>query len=232
MPSASHPLRLLLNLSLAAAAWLPLPALAFVFAGDAVEGRVVDASSGQPLEGVLVAANWQLEGGLDTGIPRGHIQILEATTSTAGAFRLPSWGPRFSVAGHASSQWPQILLFKPGYEYRVLANRPRSGSQYTTVSEWNGKTIALRAMPDLPQYVKAFDALNRDVDGIGVRSGDLCAWRELPVTIRTLAMEAERLRGMGLRNFRDFADDLRFKEEFFAKQGCGSAKEFLRSGKN
>jgi hypothetical protein len=209
----------LASLLLGTAVW-PSPARAFFYSAKAIEGRVVDAS-GRPLEGVLIVANWLLEGGLDTGIPRGHIQILETTTDASGAFRLPSWGPRISFSGHASSRWPHIIAFKSGYRYR----------ESTAQSDWNGMTIPLTPLPDLVQYTKMFDVLNRDIDIIAVRSGDTCAWRHLSLTVQIMSAEAQRLRALGMRGFRDFAEDLAIKEDFFSKQGCGSAKEFLEGSR-
>ena len=203
-------------LVIAAAACPPLPAHAIVYYSTAIEGRVVDAESGRPVQGALVTANWQLEGGFDTGVPRAQLKILETTTDASGAFRLPSWGPRLSFAGHPSSKWPQILIFKPGFKYRRQFDRSPDGVK-----------IALSPIQDLEAYAKEFGAFNREIDWIGVRSGNQCAWRELPATLRMLAEEGGRLQSLGVRGFSWLIAELRAGEDYFQKQGCGSVKEFL-----
>lgn len=210
-----------------AALWAPLSAHAILYRADPIEAWVIDAESGRPVDGALVIANWQLEGGLDSGIPRGQLQLLETVTDSAGRFTFPGWGPRISFSGHASWKWPQILVFKPGYRYARVMNEPATGREAVARSEWHGKKISIARVDDNAKYIAEYQALNREIDWIGRTSGDECTWRRMPGILRAIAAEDIRLEALGLRNFDSFAKTLRNNEGYFASKGCGSAKELL-----
>jgi len=210
-----------------AALWAPLPAHAFFYRANPVEAWVIDAESGRPVDGALVVANWQLEGGLDSGIPRGQLQILETVTDAAGRFELPGWGPRIVFSGHASWKWPQILIFKSGYRYALVMNEPATGREAIARSQWHGKKIGLTRIADNAKYLAEYRSFNRDVDWIGRSSGDECAWRRLPETLRAIAAEDSRLESLGMRSSESFVRLLRDNEDYFAAKGCGSARELL-----
>jgi hypothetical protein len=134
------------------------------YSAEPIEAWVVDAETGQPLEGVIVVAHWKLEGtGLywDTekwelagSIHQGHtvgaLQVFEAVTDHNGRFFFPAWGPLKARNGILTDSDPALLLFKGGYEYKPLSNslgtggidreRVRSTRRW---SNWNGKTIEL-----------------------------------------------------------------------------------------
>jgi len=188
-----------------------------------VQAQVVDAQTGAPIEGALVVANWQLEGGLDTGIPRGQIEIQETFTDASGTFHLQGWGPRLRFSGHASWKWPQILIFKPGYGFARLMNDPPSGAENTPHSDWNGKQIRLTPLAELREYVAEYGSFNRQIDAVARAGGDECAWREMPQTLRVLAAEDARLHGLGIRDFSSFVQILRANARYFADKRCGDA---------
>ena len=99
---------------LAAVLWLGLPA-----AGEAAgpwRAQVVDAETGQPLEGVAVIAVWhrRLGGhGLVPVWPTGLVAAAETATDAQGRFTLP---PRlFAPALVTYVPEPDLGLFKAGY---------------------------------------------------------------------------------------------------------------------
>ena len=73
----------LLHCVLLAFAMLPLQGCAKEYSAKAIEAWVVDANSGQPLEGVAVVAHWELNYGLEGG---GAYQliVMETVTDSAG----------------------------------------------------------------------------------------------------------------------------------------------------
>src|SRR6266849_1854255 len=74
---------------------LPLQACATTYSAEPIEAWVVDADSGQPIEGVVVTANWELEiGTLGGNIPVGQIMVMETVTDQKGRFYFPAWGPK------------------------------------------------------------------------------------------------------------------------------------------
>ncbi len=207
----------------------PPPATAFVYSAEAIEGWVVDADTGKPVQGAIATANWQLEGGLEAGIPRGQIQISEDMTDTEGRFHFPAWGSRVSFAGHASYKWPQILIFKPGFNHLRLANRPRSGSGNTNTSEWNRKTVRIAPFKgDGRAYSREFDVYNRELQSFATQGGDSCAWRSLPKTLKMVANEDARLRSRGLTEFSSLVSELKSNKKYFDDKGCGPVGNFLR----
>ena len=63
------------------------------YTSDPIEAWVVDADTGQPIEGAVVTANWQLVGfGFDTGGRKlGQLEVMEALTDKNGRFYFPGF---------------------------------------------------------------------------------------------------------------------------------------------
>jgi hypothetical protein len=197
---------LLQSLQLSTAAFLlgagllfvPLTGSAFVYYAESLEGMVVDAQTGKPVEGAIVTANWQLEGGSESGISRGQLEIVETVTDAHGKFLFPAWGPKFSIRWHASFKWPQILIFNPGYKHLRLTNEPRSGSQYTTTSNWHGKTLRISL---LSGSTKEFES-DRSLLYVSLnfaRLGENCEWKRIPRLIAAYNREIAELLARGNR---------------------------------
>jgi hypothetical protein len=201
----------------------PAGADALVYSAKPIEGWVIDAFDRRPIEGATVTANWQLEGGFDSGIPRGQLEILEAVTSATGRFQIPGWGPKIAVSGHASAKWPQLLFFKPGYDYVRLTRDSLPDFDAAAKSYRNDKRIPLVRSLN-PEVYRSF---NREIDWIGRSSGNECAWLKMPLTVRAIAAEDIRLASFGIRNVGSFVRTLTDNEDYFASKGCGSVKKFL-----
>lgn len=119
------------------------------YSAEPIEAWVVDAETKQPLEGVVITANWQLEEGTFGGnVQAGQLNVMETTTDKEGRFRFHGWGPLKVAKGHLVNRDPQLLLFKSGYEYQALSNKYSSDRELrlrpVRWSDWNGKTIELR----------------------------------------------------------------------------------------
>lgn len=117
------------------------------YSAEAIEARVIDADTKQPLEGVIVTANWELEDSTFGGnVPVGQLMVMEAVTDKNGRFYFPPWGPKKPPKGGLRNKDPQLLLFKPGYRSRGLVNEFRDYMYEEPIrrSEWNGKTIELK----------------------------------------------------------------------------------------
>ncbi|NIR44012.1 MAG: hypothetical protein GWN83_08465, partial [Gemmatimonadetes bacterium] len=50
------------------------------YSAEEIEARVVDAGTKEPLEGVIVTANWQLVGGWEGHTPKGQMKVMETVT--------------------------------------------------------------------------------------------------------------------------------------------------------
>lgn len=122
------------------------------YSAEAIAAKVIDAETKQPLEGVIVTANWQLLGGIEGTYPVGQMQLLETLTGPDGVFRFPAWGPLKRPQGHLLNDDPQLLLFKPGYEYRRLSNWLEASwgklREPLRRSDWNGRTTEMKKFTD------------------------------------------------------------------------------------
>jgi hypothetical protein len=121
------------------------------YSGREGSAIVVDAASGQPLAGVVVAASWDYVDAR-TGEFAGVLFMTDAVTDKNGTFVLPPWGPRRPISGNSGRvpraldyaephlhsfkagfgnsarvqraldyAEPHLHLFKAGFRYRVVA---------------------------------------------------------------------------------------------------------------
>src|SRR5882762_9385844 len=144
------------------------------YSGKEIRATVLDAATGKPVEGVVVVAVWQLTAISGEG-PR--LQVGEAVTDAAGAFFMPSWGPKAPPPlTEAQSNFPYVVVFKHGYVPAKLHNAPKSefarirslpaisargavgaagyeGTPSDTVQEsvWNGMSIAIEPFRGTPE---------------------------------------------------------------------------------
>ncbi len=160
--------------------------LAGCYAAEPIEAWIVDAENGQPVEGVVVMANWQLKGGMEGGNDVGQLMVMETVTDKKGDFVFPGWGPKFAVPGGIKADRPQYLIFKTGYKPLRLSNHVTSDYGYSIVlkSEWNGKTIKLdKAAAGPKDHLEEFRFFNDDLETI-IRDYKTCEWKRMPNMLR------------------------------------------------
>jgi hypothetical protein len=206
-------------------------ALAFIYYAESIEGKVVDAKSGNPIEGVILVAHWELKGGWEGGIPVRQLQILEAMTDEGGRYSFPSWGPKFALTGQLRSASPEIFIFKTGYKYRALYNGWHQGLD-TTSSAWNRKTIALETFAGtLSEYVEHLSSLSSGLWSAGVdvgdHSGDYCGWTRFPKILRQLDKLEAELRAAGVNRGTVVSDLKANSEKYLREKGCPSVFHVL-----
>lgn len=207
------------------------------YSAEAIKARVVDADTRQPLEGVIVTANWELFGGFEGNTPVGQMKVMETITDSNGRFSFPAWGPEPRKRGYLWNRDPQILLFKPGYEYRRLTNEVISKINKASLrqSEWNGKTIEMKPFKgSMKEYVGRFHYLNSDVEQIITQNPEACYWKQLPKMLMAIDHERKRLEQQGAdpqtldsvyRTLITYQNDWYTKE---GGPGCGSPKDFFQ----
>lgn len=173
----------------------PLSGCAYSYSAGSIEGRVVDAETEQPLEGVIVVANWALEFGWEGG-SLATLYLTEAQTDANGRYFIPAWGPK-KVPGKLPSEArlknddPALYFYLNGYEYHVVTNSrsiKEMGKKGPAVrsSEWNGRTIRLRRFAGTPEeYRKRVLALWQG--NVFLRPDTMveCEWKRVPTLIRT-----------------------------------------------
>jgi len=203
-----------------------LVAFGILYIADDIEGWVVDAETGKPLEGVIIVAHWQLEGGFEGGVPVGELKILETVTDENGRYYFPAWGPRLALTGRLESESPELLLFKPGYESLGLSDEFYRGGNAPR-SDWDGKTIRLNRFEDsIQQYAEHLWHLSDSLWIAGYRSGDPCGWERFPRMLRALKQLEGTYESNGLKTGTAFST-LSANEELLRKKGCKPIQEVL-----
>jgi hypothetical protein len=130
-------------------------------------GQVVDAETGQPIEGVVVVAVWER---LSPGVihqARAFHDVDEVVTDAEGRFVLPERelsppNPFITIDG------PQLTMFKGGYGlWRFRGARTSAWPQDTTgrIRRWNeamaefGRTGSVFELPPAKTYPERWKAL-------------------------------------------------------------------------
>jgi hypothetical protein len=211
-----------------------LPATAGFFSksysAEPIEAWVIDAETKQPLEGVIVTANWQLEEGTFGGnVPVGQLMVMEAVTDKDGKFTFPAWGPIKPTKGHLVIRDPQLLLFKSGYKHVGLENEFTQNYNKGSVrhSEWNGKKIEMeRFKGTLEEYGKHLGFMETSLETI---INEDCNWKRIPRMMLAVSQQSGIFRDKGLYALPSVDSiDIKFRNRVAR---CGSPKEFFRNYK-
>ncbi len=207
------------------------------YSAEAIQAKVIDAKTKNPLEGVIITANWQLESGNVGGVTYvGQMMVMETVTDKDGKFYFPAWGPKPLKKGLLLNHDPQLLLFKPGYRYLALYNTFEDKMYLKPVrhSEWNGKTIEMKRFEgNLEQYASNIYNLDRDLEfaryGLMGTLED-CEWKKVPQMLVALDRMSQYFdsKGVKLPGWRGGARIRKVTD--VGNQGqCGSANDFFRS---
>lgn len=217
------PGRLIVSMFLALGlANVPARAEPAAYAAREVRGTVVDEQTGEPLEGVVVVAQWELVRevipGLRDTAPGERLRIEEAVTGHDGRYAIPAWGPlprpAFTRLEHRD---PQLSFFKAGYYPWTVANEVRGtpGRQALRVSQWDGKTIRLvrvtgqarevvledgrfKTTVRLDGTLRQYASWVRDLQISLQWTRDNDDWKRYPRMVLALKRERERLQAAGL----------------------------------
>jgi len=194
------PLSLCLLLLTSSAVAGEMPPLAY--SALPIRGKVVDGTTGQPLEGVIIVAQWILyEANVGGENPRERLQVLETVTAPNGTYTFPGWGPKpnphriYSVGSmpvgfccFLTDRDPRLSYFKSGYRPLTLSNtKPIDIKPPVRTSDWDGKTIELEPFQgSLDEWARQLYFLQSGLDWGHVD------WRNFPRIV--LAIEEERVR--------------------------------------
>jgi hypothetical protein len=161
---------------------------------------VVDAETGEPLEGVNVVAQWILHG--PTWVSAGSLEVDEAVTDKDGRFHIPGWGPKEVPGdlprGTRLGNAPKLTFFKGGYSVKNLGNelqpqRLRPDNDIPVrYSDWDGKVIKL----------ERFKGSTQDYAS-SLRSATMfyfqdCKWVKFRRYLMAIFREADRLKALGV----------------------------------
>ena len=98
------------------------------FHGDEIKGYVVDAETGEFIEGAIVIAMWQLSQIASEGFG-GYAKLIEIKTDKDGKFIIPSWRTVGSNTANSVMHElaPKIIIYKPGYKVNWSHKLMREG---------------------------------------------------------------------------------------------------------
>ncbi len=213
---------------------LPGCVSSFTYTAEPITAVVVDADTKKPLDGVVVVANWQLESGTPAGsLEVGQLMVMEAVTGPDGKFTFPGFGPKTVWNRYLVDRDPQLLLFKPGYEYRRLLNPYSSDWALRTRpmrrSVWDGKVIELKPFRGTAaEYAEHVYSLDGSLEW--ARYGDNCEWRQIPRMLVTVHLLSEQFESQAIK-LKGWRGGARIRKVIHVgKQNqCGAATEFFRA---
>jgi len=191
--------------------------------------RLVDADTGQPIEGAIVVAHWQILGGLEGGNPLGEAMIMETMTDKSGAIHFDSWSGLSWKFGGIRESRPALLIFKNGYEYLNLTNqsRPSLIDDVILRSDWDRKTIGLqRFKASLEEYARVIEALDNAMRFS--RFGRDCEWKRTPRMLTAIHQMANYFdsRAVSLPQWRTGGRMYRV-DDVDAGSTCGSPAQYF-----
>lgn len=208
------------------------------FSAEPIAAQVVDADTGQPIEGVVVVAHWELHGGSFTGdaLPCGVAGVEEAVTDQEGRFHLPGFGP-VRVSCDVQIWNPDLIFFKPGYEPKSVNNATTNPLETVSVSrsQWDGKVITLsnNRNQDLrsdqaDSYALDFGSLNLNFLGFVTYYPAGCYWKKVPNMLRAVMAQEQEFHAAG-NNLGSIASTLIANNDHLQKIApqCGSPKAFI-----
>jgi hypothetical protein len=197
-----------------------------MYTAEPIRGRVVDAETREPLAGVIVVAEWQLEGGLMHSDPFEDLEVRETVTGPDGTFHIDGFGPTPIPKGRLEDNDPRLVLYKVGTEFKILSNRlappghsPTRVGRIPGRSVWNGRTIELkRQAPDFGKASRHLMLLRTAFQG------KRCGWRKMPRLLAALVTTATMAEN-GDQGFR--ASILRTLNSLPKNPECGSVEDAI-----
>lgn len=185
--------------SVIASVLLPLQACAqLMYSAKAIQGKVVDAETGLPLEGVHIVAQWRIDRAF-VGDDKALLHVSEAVTGKDGSYSFMAWGPITLPprADFGQGEDPSLSIFKSGYEPAFLTNEVVSNIFYRRTplgeSRWNASTTKLQKWKgDLKTYAVKVRSM---AGGLPYRSG--VEWKNYPKMLMALVDEERNLKDRG-----------------------------------
>lgn len=226
---------------------VPLTACAGLFgtslSADPIDSRVMDAETGEPIEGAIVLARWALYEGSLTGHASacGVAAIEETITDKDGKFHIPGWGPISAICGEMRNGNPMVYVFKPGYGFGMFPNEQPGISLVDNVNvthtDWNYEhPMMLKKFSDMNlkvmginTYSNNFNILNGSLEEFTTQTPDSCNWKKMPLMLRALELERLQISQAKGHPFGGVTAELIYRDAWFQKAvpQCGSTKAFV-----
>src|SRR6266581_6208867 len=187
---------------------VPLQACAqLTYSAKEIHGKIVDANTGQPLEGVNIVAQWKIDR-MWVGDDKALLHVTEAVTDKDGNYSFPAWGPIMLPprTDFGEGRDPLLSIFKSGHDVEFLDNGTISDTRYRLTPlgdfKWNGKTIKLkRWVGGLEEYGRKVEFLANELPSYTAQWRDNKEWRHFPKMLIALNGEYARLKNLGVKTF-------------------------------
>ena len=211
---------------------LCLSACSTTYSAEEIEAWVVDEETGQPIEGVVVTANWQLvSGGIEGGHRSGQVMVMESVTDAKGRLYFPPWGPKSTPISFWNPLWggpphfeeddPGMLFFKPGYKFAVRSNYGMNNTSSLRKSVLNGATIKIERFKGTP---REYEAHLRGMNSFLMFMFDECYWQKTPKMILAVDQQYQQFRQNGMDSGLNLIGQLEGRSPAY---NCGSVRAFL-----
>lgn len=198
------------------------------------EARVVDADTGEPIEGAFVIANWALfdAWSLHTATLREMVEVKETMTDKNGRFSFAGFTKANPKLHAMDRQDPQVIIFKPGYEYSKWINHCRTDSSSCPFARHTasvaGKVVKLKKLDD---EARKDDKAYTRYFGLKTDIGEVlnsCGGKKIPNFIVAAAAERKRTEIEGYKWLGDLPS-LEYMENL--KPSCGIGREYFERHK-
>ena len=92
-----------------------LPLTACALSGEAIEGKVLEEGTNQPIPNAIVVARWIGTAFSFVESPTVCVHVLTTTTDAEGKYRFPAWRKESPLKGVRDVR-PIVTAYKPGYQ--------------------------------------------------------------------------------------------------------------------
>lgn len=201
--------------------------------------EIAGSPYGQPIEGVVVLAYWDLQKPEAMKSPACDVENLqEAVSDPEGTVHLPGWGPISSRCGTLNKRGPLLLIFKPGYAYGDYDSNTPQSSISTTWTPAYGivPKIELQSLPkgkiDSPtpdSPLMNFMSLNQELITLITTHQNRCYWKKFPDMLRAISAYRRQLDRTSASPVDAVDTFLASQDQWFQQISpqCGSPKKFI-----
>lgn len=203
----------------------------YEYSAESIEAWIVNAETGEPMEGAIVVAHWILKFGIESAGSEDLV-VMETVTDADGRFYFPAWGPvripkELPRDARLMNQDPEIIVYKPRYGSDGFYNSREDGpfqdkGPSVRKSQWNAKTIPFK------RFSGSLEAYSRAQMGLPGLDLDNCKWKKIPRLLVAIDQDATWLESQGVRNARAFAKTLDDIASSAQGDNCGSVQEFFK----
>lgn len=166
------------------------------YTSEPFDVRVVDAGTGQPIEGAFVFAWWPLyKWSFDAPRTGSLLKVLETVTDRDGRFHIEGFTRPNLTFERLRAEDPGLIVYKPGYFFGVffsaytLDELEHLGA--TRKSKLAGKTVGLKRFDgDNERMRNQLLSVFTDLGPIATS----CLWTMVPRIILAVDAEAKRIR--------------------------------------